>query len=99
MACNRETGSLPLKVIVTVKGKVQGVSFRKQTKIVAEQERVAGWVQNLPDGSVQACFEGRRRAVETLFRWCMKGPEHADVTGFSLDYSTYYGEHEGFIIR
>ena len=53
----------PLLVVryrVLISGRVQGVFFRDTCRRLAEQYGVAGWVRNLPDGRVEAVFEGRR---------------------------------------
>jgi len=65
------------RVIVT--GRVQGVWFRGQTQEQAESLGVAGWVRNLPDGSVEAVFEGANEAVAAVVKWCWDGPPHASV--------------------
>jgi acylphosphatase len=39
-------------------GRVQGVGFRYTTCAIAERFRVAGYVQNLPDGCVRLVAEG-----------------------------------------
>ena len=64
---------------VVVHGRVQGVFFRDSTRQRAEAAGVAGWVANLPDGTVEAVFEGDDDAVETLVRWVEEGPRGADV--------------------
>jgi acylphosphatase len=64
---------------VTVTGRVQGVFFRETVRRRAESARVAGWVRNAPDGSVEAVFEGEPRAVERLVDWCREGPRGARV--------------------
>ncbi len=43
---------------VLISGRVQGVFFRDSCRRLAEQHDVAGWVRNLPDGRVEAVFEG-----------------------------------------
>ena len=51
----------PLLVVryrVLISGRVQGVFFRDTCRRLAEQYGVAGWVRNLPDGRVEAVFEG-----------------------------------------
>jgi acylphosphatase len=45
---------------------------------------VGGWARNLPDGRVEAAFEGERAAVEQLLTWCHEGPPHATVTGVEI---------------
>lgn len=64
---------------VVVTGRVQNVTFRESTRRRAEQEGVAGWVRNLPDGSVEAELEGPRPAVEAVVAWMGTGPLLAGV--------------------
>ncbi|MGE4607569.1 MAG: acylphosphatase [Myxococcota bacterium] len=64
---------------VVVTGRVQGVYFRGSTEAFAQSERVAGWVRNLRDGSVEAVFEGPRDAVERAIAFCRVGPRWASV--------------------
>ena len=53
-----------------MQGHVQGVFFRETTRRRALADGVAGWVRNLPDGSVEALFEGEREAVDRLVGFC-----------------------------
>ena len=64
---------------VLVSGLVQGVFFRATCRRLARSEGLAGWVRNLPDGRVEACFEGPSDAVERLVEWCHRGPDQAQV--------------------
>lgn len=64
---------------VFITGKVQGVGYRFSTQDVAQVFGLAGWVRNLPDGRVEAVFEGDRVAVEQMIAWCRKGPPNAVV--------------------
>ncbi len=64
---------------VVVHGRVQGVFFRDTVRRLAAQRRVAGWVRNVPDGTVEAVFEGNADAVERLVSFCHEGPRGADV--------------------
>ena len=41
---------------VRVRGRVQGVFFRESTRRAALEAGVAGYVRNMPDGSVEAAF-------------------------------------------
>jgi acylphosphatase len=58
---------------------VQGVFFRYETRNRAREAGCAGWVRNLPDGRVEAVFEGDDRAVERMVAWMRRGPANADV--------------------
>jgi acylphosphatase len=51
---------------VLISGRVQGVFFRDACRRMAREHGVAGWVRNLPDGQVEAVFEGR---PEELTAW------------------------------
>lgn len=60
-------------------GAVQGVFFRDTCRRLAGQQGVRGWVRNLPDGRVEAVFEGESDAVGRLVAWCHRGPAEAEV--------------------
>jgi acylphosphatase len=68
------------RVHLHVSGDVQGVFFRAEARERARQRGLAGWVRNLPDGRVEAVFEGPRDAVEAMAAWCREGPPGARVT-------------------
>ena len=61
---------MDIKAHVIFKGRVQGVFFRASAKEVAIREGIKGWVRNLPDGSVEAVFEGAEAKVMTAIELC-----------------------------
>ncbi|MCA9730153.1 MAG: acylphosphatase [Candidatus Eisenbacteria bacterium] len=67
-----------LRAIVT--GRVQGVYFRGSTEERARALDLAGWVRNLPDGSVEVRAEGTESALEELLTFLHEGPPAARVT-------------------
>lgn len=69
-----------IRVHVFISGRVQGVFFRSNTKRLATELRLAGWVRNLADGRVEAVFEGPRKAAEKMAKWCRHGPSAARVS-------------------
>ena len=79
-------------------GKVQGVWFRAHTKEMADKLGIKGWVRNVPDGSVEAVFEGDDESVEKIIEWCHRGPPLARVEGVEVEYEEPRGE-EKFEIR
>ncbi len=82
-----------------ITGRVQGVCFRMETKRAAEQMQVNGWVKNRTDGTVEAMFEGEKRKVESVLRWCEeKGPPLSDVKKVTLSWEDYSGKFNGFKI-
>jgi acylphosphatase len=68
---------------VIVAGRVQAVGYRWACREEAVRRDVGGWVRNLPDGRVEAAFEGPVQDVDAMVEWCRHGPRWADVT--SLD--------------
>ncbi len=81
-----------------VRGLVQGVAFRWCTKERARELGVAGWVRNLPDGSVEVWAEGPAIAVEDLVLWLERGPPAARVEAVELSDETSSGA-ERFEVR
>ena len=83
---------------VYISGLVQGVFFRANTKRMADILGVKGWVRNLPDGRVEAVFEGDSEKVEAMLRWCRKGPPSAIVERIEVVDEEYKGEFKDFRI-
>ena len=69
---------------VLVSGRVQGVFFRDSCRRVAEEHDVGGWVRNLPDGRVEAVFEGPPDDVRLLVDWARHGPRRAIVDDIAV---------------
>ena len=84
---------------VYVSGNVQGVFFRDSTRQKAKKLNLAGWVENLPDGRVEALFEGPSDGVREMVRWCEEGPSSADVENVEAEYGEPRGDMWGFEVR
>jgi len=69
---------------VLITGQVQGVNFRAACRQMALRQGVRGWVRNLPDGSVEASFEGPADDVRQLLDWTRRGPRLAVVADVSV---------------
>jgi acylphosphatase len=82
---------------VVVRGAVQGVFFRAETRDRARSLGLAGWVRNAPDGTVEAAFEGHDERVELMVEWCRRGPAGARVEDVDVAWVEPEGE-EGFSI-
>ena len=87
------------RVHVFIRGKVQGVYFRQNTKHVATRHRVTGWVRNLPDGRVEAIFEGDKVDVNEVIEWCHVGPPKAKVEDVDIRFEKYTGEFVNFTVN
>jgi acylphosphatase len=83
---------------VVVQGHVQGVFFRETTRRRALSAGVTGWVRNLPDGRVEAVFEGEREAVDPLVAYVREGPRGARVDWVDIEAEEPEGL-SGFEIR
>jgi acylphosphatase len=81
---------------VFVTGRVQGVFFRQNTKRQANYLSVKGWVRNLPDGKVEAVFEGEESAVKTLVDYCRHNPSSARVDKVEVSFENYKCEFSDF---
>lgn len=86
------------RVHVYVSGRVQGVFYRATTRDTARDRGIAGWVRNLPDGRVEAVFEGSADAVEGMIEWCRDGSPRARVESVEVTEEEPTGI-EGFGIR
>ncbi|MCU1440067.1 MAG: acylphosphatase [Rhodoglobus sp.] len=76
------------RVRAKVSGRVQGVGFRWSARSEARRLGVAGFVRNLPNGSVEVEAEGDEPAVDAMLDWLAHGPPGAlvdDVTTEPLD--------------
>ncbi|HEY9611326.1 acylphosphatase [Allocoleopsis sp.] len=78
--------SEPIRAHVFVSGRVQGVGYRYSTMDEASRLGVNGWVRNVPDGRVEAVFEGSKKVVEEMIGWCQKGSRGALVKEMAVEY-------------
>ncbi len=81
-----------------ISGRVQGVFFRASTQDAARGIGVSGWVRNLPNGKVEALFEGEREKVDLVIDWCRKGPEFSRVDNVDISFEAFKGDIHGFEI-
>lgn len=93
-----EESDAVVRRVLHITGFVQGVWFRDSTRREAERRHVAGWVRNLPDGSVEAVLEGPPIAVDELAAWCAIGPPHARVDAVETIEEVPVGL-SGFLVR
>ncbi|MBF1989495.1 acylphosphatase [Fischerella thermalis] len=78
--------SQSIRAHLFISGRVQGVGYRFATVDTASQLGLSGWVRNLPDGRVEAVFEGVQEVVEEMIRWCHQGPPAAMVKDVVVEY-------------
>jgi len=87
------------RVLVNVKGRVQGVCYRQSTVERARSLELSGWVANENDGSVKLDVQGEKERLEILISWCWEGPPSARVSEVAVEWiAELDGERSGFKI-
>ena len=66
-----------------IAGVVQGVGYRASFEAQARALKLAGWVRNRSDGSVEAVVHGEPQALQQIIDWAWRGPSLARVTTVS----------------
>lgn len=89
---------LKARAHIIIEGRVQGVFYRSNTKKMADKLGVKGWIRNLPDGRVEAVFEGEKEDIKKLLSWCWVGPPGAKVTNIEVEWEDYVEEFKEFSI-
>mgnify|MGYP006305840209 FL=1 len=79
-------------------GGVQGVFFRKHTKLKSDSLGLTGWVKNLPDGRVEIVAEGGEAGLNELLDWLHSGSPQASVEGVECEFMEATGEFSEFSI-
>ena len=64
---------------ITVKGRVQGVSYRFAAHAMALKLSLTGLVKNLANGDVYIEAEGTEENINKMIDWCYIGPPLAKV--------------------
>ena len=73
------------QVHLLIRGKVQGVWYRKSTKIKADELGLSGTVKNLPDGRVEIYAIGEPTKIDWLIDWARQGPKFAVVHSIEVN--------------
>ena len=71
-----------------VSGRVQMVMFRDFTCRKARKVGVAGFVRNLPNGTVEVVAQGSKENLEKLIEYLHKGPLLSRVEKVALEWRT-----------
>lgn len=82
-----------------ISGVVQGVGYRQFVKSMARKHNVSGWVQNTPEGKVEAVLRGSQEKIEEMIKLCWKGPFLSEVKDIQVSEEKIDQKFEGFEIR
>jgi acylphosphatase len=72
-------------VAITVRGKVQGVWFRKYTLDKAVQLQLTGTVHNTSEGDVAIVATGTEDQLADFIEWCWMGSPKSKVTSVTVE--------------
>lgn len=84
-------------VAITVRGKVQGVWFRRYTLEKAHQLQLTGTVRNTDDGDVAIVATGTDDQLADFIEWCWMGSPKSKVTSVTVDEKELMA-FEGFVV-
>jgi acylphosphatase len=96
---SKNNNNKKIRAHVFIRGKVQGVYFRQNTRIIAKRYGVVGWVRNLKDRRVEVVLEGNEMDVNQVIEWCYAGPPKAAVDDVDINYEKYTGEFREFKVN
>lgn len=88
-----------MRLDASVRGRVQGVSFRYYTRQEANRLELTGWVRNQRDGSVSVVAEGSKENLSKFLEFLRHGPPGARVSGVASNLSDHPQEFSAFEIR
>ena len=86
------------RVRIFISGTVHGIGLRYYAKEQADILGLSGYVKNLPDGRVEAVFEGEKEAVDKIIVWVRRGPFNTQISGLEEKREEPGGE-KGFKIK
>ncbi len=86
------------RIVIQIKGVVQGVLFRQNCKSLADTLGLVGFARNEKDGSVTIVAEGEQEALQNLAAWAHSGPQHSVVEDITETKNKATGEFESFNI-
>ena len=84
---------------VWISGRVHHVFFRAYVRDMALRNKLSGWVRNLPDGRVEALFEGDADAVDNMIAWCHEGSPLSRVEKVEVLEEVFSGDLDTFSVK
>ena len=84
---------------IFVRGRVQGVFYRKHMQEKARSLHLTGWAKNVIDGRVEIVAEGEKEQIEQFLKECKEGSALTKVQNIEVEYENYAGEFADFEVR
>lgn len=86
------------RILAIISGNVIGVFFRRNTKIKADSLNLKGYIKNLPNGNVEALFEGEDSSIKKIIEY-LKNPGFTKVISLKIKEEKYQGNYDNFEIE
>jgi acylphosphatase len=86
-------------VHLIVTGLVQGVGFRYYTRKEAVALKLTGFVQNIPNNTVEIEAQGTEDHIDRLIEWVKNGPRNAIVDSIRQNEMNVLDDEIDFEIR
>lgn len=83
----------------TVRGRVQGVSFRYYTQLAANRLNLVGWVANQRDGTVRTVAQGDEASLKQFVDFLWQGSPAARVEQVDVTWETAVEPFDRFQVR
>ena len=83
-------------VSIKVSGRVQKVAYRHYARLAAQDYKIAGKIENLPDGSVYIEAQGEEDNLQDFIDYCKTGPSWARVDNIEIQPMPVNEELNGF---
>ncbi len=87
------------KITASIYGRVQGVGYRYYVVNAVSNNRIGGYVKNMPDGSVLVVAEGAKKQLEILIEELKLGPTASRVDKCCVQWQPYEGSFDDFQVR
>lgn len=87
------------RILIIVKGLVQGVYFRYFTQEAALKIGINGWVRNLSNGDVEIEAQGTEDKLELFLKQVRKGPQLSRVESTDVTDLPVSENENGFVIK
>jgi acylphosphatase len=98
MNFSQKSGTQTVAFFTRIQGRVQGVGFRYSAYREALRLKLAGWVRNAYDGSVEVWAEGPEEKLSQFLAWLRKGPQYSRVDSVEKENKEPAG-YDGFYIE
>lgn len=84
---------------VLITGRVQGVGYRFFVTTKAENYAIFGFVKNLETGALEIEVEGEKQVVMDFLNEIRKGPRHAEVGDFQIEWKPFKMTYDRFFVK